>query len=361
MEATSYINEKPTSTPKTESPSFDTFDTYTRKEPAMEFWLDLRGTKVTPQMALWHLARNLPSIDDDDSEDKMQSQVKSSVIWRMVKRILISADSPNENGLLAEHQRILKGGESSSITANSSLQQQVLRYEDRLGFTGVNHENEEEEEMKEIEIDLLFAVEKSSKEEGNKKTTDGVHIYKIHHCEKSVELLGNVNVIPQNPMSAIETLARGEWLVVGKEEKDEANQDLLNFMDIVASGYPSFVDPSSLFLLTKEEEDDDENSMQTNGGGGIAIPCTSNADILQIGASVESLWIQGQCSVGGGGLGGNKRYQQTESGIYVQHNEEVVESKSSGGCIKDDHTMMKYAIILPLDIELWTTASLLGF
>jgi len=268
----------------------------------MELWLDLRGTKVSPQIAVDHLHQNVHSQDDGDND----------INKLMVDKILVSIPD-----------------NASSVPNND-------------GF--------------EKEITLLFAATAAN------KMSDDTGITSIIYGDSTKDensVMGKVMNFEQmetksslsmyaNPITALDIIQNGEWLLLDSTTAknnnnggdssiidDERSGALLNFIDIVSLGCTS----SSAFTLI-DGGDKRINSINNDDvAGGIAICCTKNADILQMGAYLE-----------GSGGGGSKT---TKSGIYIiqESPEEEDDDKKS--------TTIKYAIALPFDIELWKTASLL--
>ena len=89
---------------------------------------------------------------------------------------------------------------------------------------------------------------------------------------------------------------------------------------------------------------DQNDDVTESGGGGIAIDCSSNAEIFDAGALIKSL-----------SDGRDGAYKTTESGILVQTNE-----VSDPGIIpstEQNNGSMKFAILIPFDALLWKTAS----
>lgn len=137
-------------------------------------------------------------------------------------------------------------------------------------------------------------------------------------------------ILPNDPLSAIDIVSKGQWLLVDtnqwkKVEEDERISMVLPLIDLISSGFTN------------------------NASGGVGVTCHTNNEVVKI-----AMYIQSMMNASGGS--DNTKTKTLDSGIVVPDTDN--ESLSDDGT---NHTPMKqqFAIIVPFDMELLRTAKLL--
>jgi hypothetical protein len=253
-----------------------------KEKKETELWLDLRGTAIYPSAAISYLMEQLT---DDEYDPYSFAEGAPNPIDRvllsdqMFQRLLNAPDHPTE------------GREIMYIP------------DDGDGLVVSSHE------------DMSFP------------------------CGKLFEMPRDSDMVLADPMSAIETIAKGNWavLVDGKSGIDsdfEVNRvdSIASFLHlaVAAAGGPSLVDGSSGLLLKSSEYED------TTELGGVAVSCSNKAMVIQLASVVQD--IQSGSSMA-----------STESGILIQGTSDSDSSSPS----------LQTALLLPFDVVMWKTALLI--
>lgn len=335
------------------SPSSEPASKHQHQE--VELWLDLRGTKVTPHVALTYIMQELR--DDSFTEDENAS--RSTIM--LASKVLVS---------------------SNDGTGNNSTKEKQQRHESNKALRDeIAHEIEDEEE---IQIEILFT--------SVDKDRNSVNLCCRRRSEKdeceNVITIGEVMNIPTgasssyigDPIQALEVVSRGEWLflddhssnikMMKASSQDERIEAVQSLVELVSSGGCASL---SSFSLGGVDENDviEDGRLNFDGASarlsGIAIGCRTNADILQIAGCIRSLVT----------TGGDEGYTTTESGIYIQASSDDKDeydtskdgdkinpsSSSTTISMPDEDTekgsMIRYAIVMPFETALWKSAALL--
>ena len=239
-----------------------TYSSYHQQNEAnTQLWIDLRGTSLTPNIAL-----ELWSLEDDNNNNAPFTKCLVSSIEKNAK------DDDISNNLL----------------------------------------------------DILLV------EEGD--TTDDMpiifqqkeHIGRILSLQTSST---SMPILPNDPLSAIDIVSKGQWLLIDtnewkKVEEDERISMVIPLIDLISSGFMN----------------------DTSSGGGIGVTCHTNNEVVKI-----AMYIQSMMNASGGS--DNTKTKTLDSGIVVPDTDN--ESSSSGSM------QQQFAIIVPFDMELLRTAKLL--
>jgi hypothetical protein len=159
-------------------------------------------------------------------------------------------------------------------------------------------------------------------------------------CGKLFEMPRDSDMVLADPMAAIETIAKGNWVVLvdgksGIDSDSEVNRvdSIASFLHlaVAAAGGPSLVDGSSGLLLKSSEYED------TTELGGVAVSCSNKAMIIQLASVVQDMKAGSSMA-------------STESGILIQGTNSDSPSSSPS---------LQTALLLPFDVVMWKTALLI--
>ncbi len=252
--------------------------------PQFQLWLDLRQTSISPQAALQHLTNDL-------WDEYLPPQGKAFLI----DKVLVS-------NVVDEVQR------------KQIMDDIIDEYED--------------------EIRVLFQESHhvvSSYDNSKGETSDDPPSFKSTHVGKIFSIYdgdtGKVNVY-SNPLPALEVTSSGQWLILdssGIDDKNERNEAIQSLLQLCKGS-----------LAASFNSDEGEDNPKAPGGG-IVIDCSSNPDIVEAGALIQSM------------LGNGQGYSTTESGILLQ--------STTPNSNQNQKEMFHYALLIPLDALLWKTAS----
>lgn len=258
--------------------------------PQFQLWLDLRQTSISPQAALLHLTNDL-------WDEYLPPQGKAF----LVDKVLVS-------NIVDEVQR------------NQIMDDIIDEYENEI-------------EVLFQESDHVVSSYDNSKGE---TSDDGINMSSIKSGTPVGKIFsiydgntGKVNVY-SNPLPALEVASSGQWLILessGIEDKNERNEAIQSLLQLCQGS-----------LAASLKSDEGEDNLNTSGGG-IVIDCSSNQDIVEAGALIQSM------------VGNGQGYSTTDSGILLQ--------STIPNSNQNQKEMVHYALLIPLDALLWKTASLL--
>lgn len=143
------------------------------------------------------------------------------------------------------------------------------------------------------------------------------------------------NKVLNDLMSAINLFTQGKWIAIDSSEitnDDEKKESVNNALQLITS-----VAKPSLDLILNDKKQNIEDDTKKHDVGGIAINCNSNSDLLYAGATLQSL---GSSDISVNGI------------LLAPSSDNNEESASSA--LKDINS----AVILPFDVSLWKSASL---
>jgi hypothetical protein len=250
-----------------------------------ELWLDLRGTAIYPSAAISYLLEQLT----DDGYDL--SLAEGAAPTPIVDRVLLSDQM---------FQRLL-------TTPDHPVEGTEIMYlpDDADGLVVSSHEG-----MSSFPCGKIFEMPKDS------------------------------DMVLADPMSAIETISKGNWAVLvdeksGIDSNSEVNRvdsiaSFLNLAAAAATGGPSLLDGSSGLLL-KSLENEDMTEI-----GGVAVSCSNKAMVVQLAYVVQDIQA-------------GSNMASTESGILIQGTSDSDSSLPS----------LQTALLLPFDVAMWKTALLI--
>lgn len=324
----------------------------------VELWLDLRETKVAPNVALMHIIQELhegsPSINDkagSENTSRSSAGINGDGYDILAEKVLVSMDDDTDRRSSSmiddDRQRKRQRKEMSKVALNGNI--------DKAGDASRDP------------IEIVYALIDNN---GNSGKLCCYQRLSEEDEDETVVTIGEVMIISTpsntnvNPIQALEVVSRGEWVFLDDHKsikfpsQDTRSEVVQSLVELVSSG------ACASLPLFNVHCNDANNAKCTEmvhvvdsnvSLGGIAISCRTNADILEIAACIKSL-----VSVGEG-----KGYTTTESGIYVQvlpnDNEDPSSTRMATSMPGDDarDKSVKYAIVIPFDTGLWKTAALI--
>jgi len=251
-----------------------------------QLWLDLRTTSIPPQTALLHLTNDL-------WEEYVPPSNKSFI----VDKVLIN-NSPNLKTIIADIRE---------------------EYETEIGILVAEGED-------------IFEID----EAGSMRSTATGTIISLERDDNGLITL-NIN-----PLPVLDVVSKGDWVMLDVNDYIEAG-DVSNLIELVSNGAAAFgaLGVGAGADIGADVDADIITSITTDGPlaslGGIGISCSSQADVVEIGALIHS-------------LSGSKGYKATANGILVQNGDNIPGNNSSSESIG-------YAIVMPFDAQLWKTSS----
>jgi len=160
-----------------------------------------------------------------------------------------------------------------------------------------------------VDRDGIFEINDA----GSMSSTGTGTIIDLDRDDKGLILL-NVN-----PLPVLDAVSKGEWVLLDVDDNVDTG-DVSNLVELVSNG-----------LAFGGLGGSDVASF-----GGIGVTCSSQADVMEMGALVQS-------------LSGKKGYKATKSGILVQNGDTAAGVSTSES--------IGYAIVMPFDAQLWKTSS----
>ena len=223
----------------------------------------------------------------------------------------------------------------TSLTPNIALELWLLEDDSNAPFTKC----------------LVSSIEKNAKDTSNNKldillveedddTADGMPIIISQAKEHIGRILSlqtsstSMPILPNDPLSAIDIVSKGQWLLIDtnewkKVEEDERMSMILPLIDLISSGFT--------------------NDTNTSSGGGIGVTCHTNNEVVKI-----AMYIQSMMNARSGS--DNTKTRTLDSGIVVP---DTTDNESSSDGTNHNSMMQRFAIIVPFDMELLRTAKLL--
>ncbi len=236
-----------------------------------ELWLDLRDTKMSPQVALSHLTNDL--------WDEFHAPSGKSFL---VDRVLIDASKLSE-------------GEIQSVCDE------------------VNDEYEDEIKILFQKDGDIYTLDNGSNELGDRGDDTSF-------AERGKEFLmfdkeTRVICAYSEPLPALEVTSAGKWLILNSKDMEgevQRKESIQSLVELCSGGLLPTFDMHT--LENKNNNDDGGNLVQ----GGIAIDCTTNAHVLEACSLIKSI------------LGNSKDYITTDSGILFESNSGLEHCSSIG-------------------------------
>jgi hypothetical protein len=237
-------------------------------ERSIELWLDLRGTAIHPRAAIEYLAEQVFEGPDHGVTDFSTDVDRIIVSDKMFQKLLNSSDDYIQ--------------ESEILYVPEETLAQIALSRGGLSFP----------------FGVFVAME------GPMAVSD--------------------------PITAMETLSVGQWVVLYNEEEEIEDEDsriaaVGGFVEIASGDWRTTTQLESGLLLQTGSNKEVENSM-----GGVAVQCPTKSSILRLASMIESV-VSG------------KSMTATESGILIH--EETGEA-----------CPLPFALMLPFDVSLWKTA-----
>ncbi len=278
----------------------------------VELWLDLRQSSIPPQTALLHLA--------NDIWDEYTPPDNKSLI---VDKILV----PLTDGRNMNMDQIVR-----DIREEFEDEVGILSISNKIG---IDNDSDNENDIDDPQLYL------SEVKDDNILIPFGKV---INVKDESGNGMINVNV---NPMPVLETVSRGEWVVLDVDENvDPAS--ISSLVELVSTATSS---SSAGFGLLENglvgdvtgtaNDSSEEEDPSTCRVGGMAFRCDTQASVVEMGALIQSF------------SGNNKGYQTTASGILVQSTSDDESENES----RTNDASMRFAIVMPFDALLWKTSS----
>lgn len=284
---------------------------------SIELWLDLRGTAISPRVALHHLLTE----EQQSSTEASANEDEDLLLYSAVKNLKVN--------------RVLI----------SNLDEQEYKK-----LTLPNAQMKPFDEM--ISNGLILVRDKT---ENHQLLSDPSDYYPLVHVSptsyESQQYAGEIVVMKDdatilaNPIPAMTCLERGGWIVLDPsnihEERDRMNS-VSNIVNLLSGS------SSSLHLLSNTDEGQTssmsrgETDGSTNCSGGVAVVCSTNQDLFNFSQLIESLRSQSDSSI-----------KVNESGIltFSSSQQQRYDAK------KKATTRKATALVLPFDVVLWKTLS----
>jgi hypothetical protein len=290
-------------------------DVEPQSSSSTELWLDLRGTAISPRVALHHLLKEpAESTDAAVEEDVLNLNTHKMKL----NRVLVSHLNEEE------------------FTKQSLTNVQMKPVQDMIsdGFLVVRDDTEENTAASTDYCSLIQLVPTSYASQT--------------YAGELITLKDAVNLV--HPIPAMICLERGGWVVLDPSKIAEETDRMDSVTHIVNLLSGSL--PSSLQLTTANKcesswitsgETDNLGGRTSGGGGGIAIVCSSNQDVFNFAHLIESLRSQNDSSV-----------TVQESGILTVSSSQKYQLQAD---VKVT-TRLATALVLPFDLVLWETLSL---
>lgn len=286
-------------------------DVEQQRSSSTELWLDLRGTAISPRVALHRLLIEPPERNDArEGDDDMWNTPK-----RKLNRVLVSH---------LNEQELQKQSVTNDVQTMQPVQEMISD-----GFLVVHDE-----------------IEKS--------TTDYVSLIQIvptsyasqTYAGELILMKDEVNLV--QPIPAMICLNRGGWVVLDPSKIAEESNRMESVTHIVNLLSGSL--PSSLQVGTAKEfesswliSEETDNLGGGTSGGGIAVVCSSNQDVFNFAHLIESLRSQNDSSI-----------TARASGILTVSSSQKHPSPADVKVTK----RLATALVLPFDLVLWETLSL---
>mmetsp|Transcript_24828 Transcript_24828/g.44656 ORF Transcript_24828/g.44656 Transcript_24828/m.44656 type:complete len:370 (+) Transcript_24828:37-1146(+) len=268
----------------------------------VELWLDLRGTSLTPKavLKLWHL---------EERQNNQQQPLE------------------NNNDTTAD-----------SLLAKAPFVKCLMSPNEKFRDSPPQKNNNENEQH----IDVLFVAEKDGGDmnyllrQANRSPSSTSAPDSIIGRILSLQASSSSMPILPDPLPAMEVASKGQWIILDtngwkKIAEDDRISNVLSLAGLISSG--------------------------SNSGGGIGLTCHTNNEVVKAAMFIQSMTNNG----GGGGGGGNTRTKTLESGIVIpdDDDDDAEMSSGSGSGIRKSGKRTNFAIIVPYDVGLLQTATLL--
>ena len=259
----------------------------------IELWLDLRDTAILPSAALSHL---LETLDDEtliNDDDKVF----------FIDKVLTSTTTITTTN---------EGNNNEKSFVEWVTQHMEQQFENLIEII---YETKKEESS----TNLIFSATAATVA---KDTSFGMR----------VDLFQDDKLHLTDPIPALQCVSQGEWVVIQPNDNDDEQQQqrkiaVDSLVELLVASTSSL---SSLLL----NDDNPKEATNNVGMGGVAIVCQNKSDIVHAGAIIQSL------------LGNGNRVTCTESGIFIPSSDND----------QSPPTLLKFAIVLPMDVMLWKTA-----
>ena len=259
----------------------------------IEFWLDLRDTAILPSAALSHL---LETLDGDtllnDNDDKVF----------FIDKVL-------------------------TTTTNEDYTKNVKSFVDWV----TQHMEEQFENL----IEIIYETKKKEDSStisifsATSETSTNDESFGIR-----VDLFQDDKSQLTDPIPALQCVSQGKWVIIQPNDDNNDNNEQQRKIALDSLVELLVASTSSLSSLVLNDDNDSKGATNNVDMGGVAIACQSKSDIIHTGSIIQSL------------LGNGSSITCTDSGIYIP----------SDNNDQSSPTLLKFAIVLPMDVMLWKTA-----
>eukprot|EP00984_Skeletonema_dohrnii_P016793 scaffold7514_cov112-Skeletonema_dohrnii-CCMP3373.AAC.6 len=261
---------------------------------AVEIWLDLRETTLSPSTALelWDLECTDANYNNDDDGGGL---TKSGAPF--TKCLVSPSDKSNSNG---------------------EKQMQLQNNIQVLVDYGTNNQNEQTTES----------------------TSPWGKVLPLQTNTQSMPIL-------PDPLPAMETISQGQYIVLDttkgwkKVEEEQRLSYLLPLAELISSGATTGGENGS------------------SGSGGIGFTCLTKNEVVKVAMWIQSITNNNRSGDGGGGQ--NVRVKTLENGLVIPDydNDDDVMSDLQKQFGSSRQARLQYAIVVPYDVGLLKTASML--
>lgn len=256
------------------------------KNKNVQLWLDLRQTTISPQTALLHLTND---------------------IWD-------EYTPPSDKSFLVD-KVLVNHNHNIDCIANDIRDE----FETEVGLLSFSEETNE-----------LFEM-----------NSEGVMIPIGHVVNVKDENGNGVININVDPMPILETVSRGEWVLLDVNENVDSGS-ISSLVELVSSTSTAGVFGG--LAASAGELSLSSSPSASSSPGGIGFSCQSEASVVEIGGLIKS-------------FSGNKVYERTKSGILVQSLDEGEDNNERTNDFGGGGAPLEYAIVMPFDAMLWKTSS----
>ena len=262
----------------------------------VEIWLDLRGTSLSPSTAL-----ELWDLEHDDMQQKANTVPFT--------KCLVSSSSNNNNNSHNDKQLLQNNNIHVLVDDTASGQSSAAAW------------------------GKILPLQTSSKQQQSTP----------------------IPILP-DPLPAMELISQGKWIVLDttqdwkKVEEEERLSFLLPLADLISSG-----------AVTGVQGGDNGSGSGSGSGGGIGLTCHTKNEVVKVAMWIQS--ITNRCNNGSGDGGGkNVRTKTLENGLVIPDNDndvsmDVQHLQQQFGTTRQ--ARLQYAIVVPYDVGLIKTASML--
>jgi len=203
-----------------------------------------------------------------------------------------------------------------------------------------NVSNSKSEKQMQLQNNIQVLVDSGTNNNNNEQTTES-------SWGKVLQLQTNTQSMPilPDPLPAMETISQGQYIILDttkgwkKVEEEQRLSYLLPLAELISSGATT----------------GGENG---GGSGGIGFTCLTKNEVVKVAMWIQSITNNNRSGDGGGGQ--NVRVKTLENGLVIpDHDDDDVTSDLQKQFGSSRQARLQYAIVVPYDVGLLKTASML--